>query len=189
VSGADEDEGPKVHEHRVTGSQALNSPSPKEIPDDAAMERTHLHTPEGGQDVAVEGPRVGDVRSGFDVGLDVGEPARGVRGEGDLAIDHLRSRLTTLADLLGEEILGNLSRPSGHAAAYASAVPVVHTPNIALARLRRRIDAISVASQTSAFRGVERLLDVIERNATASERPAVTIENLTRALEREGRRL
>jgi hypothetical protein len=35
----------------------------------------------------------------------------------------------------------------------------------------------------------ERLLDVIERNATASERLAVTIETLTRALEREGRRL
>jgi hypothetical protein len=34
----------------------------------------------------------------------------------------------------------------------------------------------------------ERLLDVIERNAAASERLAVTIESLTRALEREGRR-
>jgi hypothetical protein len=115
------------------------------------MERTHLHTPEGGQDVAVEGLRVGDVRSGFDVGLDLGEPARGVRGEGDLAIDYLRSRLTALADLLGEEILGNLSRQSGHAAAYASAVPVVHTPNIALGTLapadrrhQRRLSDVSV---------------------------------------------
>jgi hypothetical protein len=34
----------------------------------------------------------------------------------------------------------------------------------------------------------ERLLDVIERNAAASERLAVTIEILTRALEREGQR-
>ena len=34
----------------------------------------------------------------------------------------------------------------------------------------------------------ERLFDVIERNAAASERLAVTMENLTRALEREGRR-
>jgi hypothetical protein len=34
----------------------------------------------------------------------------------------------------------------------------------------------------------ERLFDVIERNAAASERLAVTMENVTRALEREGRR-
>ena len=34
----------------------------------------------------------------------------------------------------------------------------------------------------------ERLLDMIERNATASERLAVTIENLGKMLEREWRR-
>jgi hypothetical protein len=34
----------------------------------------------------------------------------------------------------------------------------------------------------------ERLLDMVERNAAASERLAVTIENLGTMLEREGRR-
>ena len=34
----------------------------------------------------------------------------------------------------------------------------------------------------------ERLLDIIERNAAASERLAVTIDNLGKMLEREGRR-
>jgi len=34
----------------------------------------------------------------------------------------------------------------------------------------------------------ERLLDIIQRNAAASERLAVTIDNLGKMLEREGRR-
>ena len=46
-------------------AQALSSPARKEILDEAAMERAHLHMPEHWQDVAIEGLRVGDARPGL----------------------------------------------------------------------------------------------------------------------------